>query len=150
MIFKLSTSERLTRWKSFRKELDTLLIDDALKKTLRLWNNCPFVPHYLLPEDQINWPDPWTLIQENYYCDLAKVLGIIYTLHLTCHGPTLDPEIRVYYDPKTRYTYHIAYFCQGKYVLNLIEDEIVNKEHINQRFKLKHCYTAADLKLEQY
>jgi hypothetical protein len=40
--------------------------------------------------------------------------------------------------------------CGGKYVLNLIEGEILNKEHINQEFKLKHRYTAADLKLEQY
>ncbi len=88
--------------------------------------------------------------EENYYCDLAKVLGIVYTMHLTSHSSELEPEIRIYYDPETRYTYHIAYLCGGKYVLNLIEDEIVNKEHINQRFKLKHCYTAVDLKLEQY
>ena len=82
--------------------------------------------------------------------DLAKALGIVYTLHLSEHGPTLEPEIRVYYDPDSGYTYHVAYLCRGKYVINLIEAEVVNKEQINQRLKLKHCYTASDLKLEQY
>jgi hypothetical protein len=89
-------------------------------------------------------------LEENYYCDLAKVLGIIYTLHLCDHGKNLKPELRIYLNTKTRHTYHIAYLCDGKYVLNLIEGEIVNKEHINQELRLKYRYTAADLKLEQY
>ena len=149
-MFKLPTSERLSRWKSFRNELNTLSIDNALHRTLEFWKSCPFKPFYLTVEDSDSWPDPWQLIEENYYCDLAKVLGIVYTMHLTLHSSELEPEIRVYYDTETKYTYHIAYLCRGKYVLNLIEDEIVNKEQINQRFKLKHCYTAVDLKLEQY
>ena len=149
-MFKLPTSERLSRWKAFRQDIDKLPLDLACAKTLSFWESCPFIPFYLPPDDISNWPNPWQLIEENYYCDLAKVLGIVYTLHLTSHGMHIDPEIRIYYDPKTRYTYHIAYLCQGKYVLNLIEGEVVNKEHINQQLKLKHCYTAVDLKLEQY
>jgi hypothetical protein len=149
-MFKSSSSERFSRWKSFRREIDALSIDSAIIETVEFWKSCPFIPFYLQPEDNNLWPDPWQLIEENYYCDLAKVLGIVYTLHLTQHGKELHPEIRVYYDPSTRHTYHIAYLCQGKYVLNLIEGGVVNKEHINQRFKLKHCYTAVDLKLEQY
>jgi hypothetical protein len=50
----------------------------------------------------------------------------------------------------SRYQYHIAYFANGKYVLNLIDNEVVNKEHINQELKLKHRYIAADLRLELY
>lgn len=149
-MFKSSTSERLSRWKSFRQEIDTLGLDVAIDKVVEFWESCPFIPFYLQAENVTQWPDPWTLIQENYYCDLAKVLGIVYTLHLTHHGNNLNPEIRVYYDSKTKHTYHIAYLCQGKYVINLIEGEVVNNTHIDQRFKLKHCYTAVDLKLEQY
>jgi hypothetical protein len=108
------------------------------------------VPFYLEVDQPQTWPDPWQLIEENYYCDLAKCLGIVYTLFLSKHGQVINPEIRIYYDTKSRFTYHIAYLCQGKYVLNLIEGEIVNKEQINKELKLKHCYTAVDLKLEQY
>lgn len=149
-MFKLRPSERISRWKEFRKEINSVHLDTAIAKSLEFWEKCPFLPFYLDTENPADWPDPWTLIYENYYCELAKVLGIVYTLHLSTHGKYLDPEIRLYYDNKNKHTYHIAYLCQGKYVLNLIEGEVVNKEHINQNLKLKRCYTAADLKLEQY
>lgn len=149
-MFKLPTSERIARWKSFRQDLSSLSIDDALTHVVQFWQLCPFIPFYLAPENNDAWPDPWQLITENYYCDLAKTLGIVYTLHLSDHGQSLNPEIRVYYDPIRFYTYHIAYFNDGKYVINLVADEILNKQHINQELKLKYCYTAVDLKLEQY
>lgn len=149
-MFKLSSSDRLSRWKSFRLSLNDFSLNKAIELTNELWAACPFTPFYLDPTDSSNWPDPWTLLDENYYCDLAKVLGIIYTLHLCDHGKNLQPELRIYIDNQTRHTYHIAYLCDGKYVLNLIEGEIVNKQHINQELKLKYRYTAADLKLEQY
>jgi len=149
-MFKLSTSDRLSRWKTFRTNIGDLSIDLAIRQTVDFWNKCPFCPFYLEIDNPNSWPDPWQLIQDNHYCDLAKCLGIVYTLHLSKHGINLDSEIRVYLHTKTRHTYHIAYLCGGKYVLNLIEGEVVNKEHINQELKLKYRYTAADLKLEQY
>jgi hypothetical protein len=149
-MFKLSTNERLARWKQFRLEIDELSLVDAIQATQLFWQKCPFIPYYLEVESPNKWPDPWQLITENYYCDLAKVLGIVYTLHLSKHSEQLYPEIRVYYDPKTRYSYHIAWFDGGKYIVNLTEHSVVNKEHIDQQLKLKYRYTAEDLKLEQY
>ena len=149
-MFKLPTSGRLTHWKNFRSQLNLLSFEKALIATEQFWQLCPFTPFYLDVEKPDTWPNPWELLTENYYCDLAKVLGIVYTLHLTDHKNNLDPEIHVYYNSQTKHDYHIAYFCHGKYVLNLVEGEIVNKEHINQQLKLKHRYTAMDLKLEQY
>jgi len=149
-MFKLNTRERISLWKSFRKKLDTLSFDESLHQVVIFWQACPFTPYHLNPESNEHWPDPWQLIEENCYCDLAKCLGIVYTLHLTVHAKNLDPEIRIYVDEKNNYTYCIAYLCRGKYVLNLIEGTVVNKEHINQTLQLKYCYTAADLKLEQY
>ncbi len=149
-MFKLKPSDRLDRWKSFRLALNDFSMDKAVESTNELWASCPFTPFYLDPADPTSWPDPWTLLVENYYCDLAKMLGIIYTLYLSNHGKVLCPELRTYTDTVTRHTYHIAYLCYGKYVLNLVEGEVVNKEHITQQLKLKHCYTAVDLKLEQY
>jgi hypothetical protein len=149
-MFKLKTSDRLRHWKSLRKTLDSLPLDLAVRKAQEFWSTCTFCPFYLDPENVLTWPDPWQLIEENTYCDLAKTLGIVYTLYLTSHKKELCPEIRIYFDPRTNYCYHIAYLCHGKYVLNLIEGEVVNKEHINQQLKLKRCYTATDLKLEQY
>jgi hypothetical protein len=149
-MFKLSTSDRLSRWKTFRLHISNLSLDEAITETQELWDKCPFCPFYLEVEKPESWPEPWQLLTDNYYCDVAKCLGIVYTLYFSQHLNKIDPEIRVYYDSKTRYSYNVAYLCSGKYVLNLIAGEIVNKEHISQDLKLKHRYTAADLKLEQY
>lgn len=149
-MFKLSTYDRLSRWRSFRLQLNDLSLIEAIYRTNDYWASCPFIPYYLDPADTNNWPNPWDLVAENYYCDLAKVLGIVYTLHLTTHRNVLYPKIYVYFNHINKHTYHIADFCEGKYVLNLVEGDIVNKQHINQDFKLKYCYLAADLKLEQY
>jgi hypothetical protein len=149
-MFKLSRSDRFNRWKSFRQNLSLLKLSDAIAETNDLWSQCPYRPYYLDAHDNAMWPDPWQLIDENIYCDIAKTLGMLYTLHLTEHRSSLDPELRIYQNQKNQYQYHIAYFCHGKYVLNLIEGDVVNKEHINQELKLIRCYTASDLKLEQY
>ncbi len=149
-MFKMLVNDRLASWKKLRNAIDDMDLTNAISLTNTAWEKCPFTPFYLDPEKPKEWPDPWQLIIENYYCDLAKCLGIIYTLHLTRHKDQLFPELRTYFEPTTRHCYHIAYLCHGKYVLNLIEGEVVNKEHINQQLKLKRCYTTADLKLEQY
>ena len=73
-------------------------------------------------------------MEENYYCDLARTLGILYTITLSDHRPTV--EIRVYYDPETRYNYNLVWIDQGKYVINLIEGEVVNKT-LTENLKLK-------------
>ena len=39
---------------------------------------------------------------------------------------------------------------QGKYILNMIDGEIVNKVQIEKTFQQKHKYTAVDLKLDYY
>ena len=146
-MFRLQASERLTRWRDFRKSLDNLPLDQAVQSVVDFWNSCPFNPYYLDPDQPENWPDPWTLIEENYYCDLAKALGMLYTIKFTKHDPAV--EIRVYYDPETRLTYNLVWIEQGKYVLNLISDEVVNKEHVAKNLKLKVKYNE-ELKLNSY
>jgi len=96
-----------------------------------------------------NWPDPWTLIFENMYCDVAKCLGIVYTMLLTEHRKNLEVEIRTYIDPKNNYEYNLAYFNQGKYILNMIDGEVVNNTQV-EKLVLKKQYSAAQLQLEHY
>jgi hypothetical protein len=116
-------------------------IDVAVSAVAEFWQSCPYVAYYLDPDAPDQWPTPWELISENYYCDLAKSLGMLYTIYFTVHGKNLNPEIRVYYDPDTEFTYNLPILAQGKYVINLVEAEIVNNTHIDQRLKLKYCYT---------
>ena len=149
-MWKLSAGERLSRWREFRKAIGAMPIEQAITETSDFWRSCPFTPFYLEHNQLSTWPDPWQLIDENYYCDIAKCLGIVYTLLLTEHRTNIDFEIRVYYDPEARVTYNLAWLCKGKYVLNFIDDEIVNNTSVDKKLKLVHRYTSSDLNLDQY
>jgi len=149
-MWKLPVSERLSRWRDFRKQLNELSLESAILETEQFWRTCPFIPYYLDSDSPKTWPNPWQLLEENFYCDLAKTLGIVYTLSLTEHRHNTTFEIRIYYDPISRVTYNLAWINQGKYVLNFVDGEIVNNTSIDKKLKLRHRWTAGDLNLEQY
>jgi hypothetical protein len=72
---------------------------------------------------------------------------MLYTVYFTLHGECSQPEIRIYYDPDTQYTYNLVVFGQGKYVLNFKSNEVVNIESLPKRLELKYVYTESQLKL---
>jgi hypothetical protein len=148
-MFRLPVTSRLEVWKKFRQSLNKLCVEDALEATVDFWNPCPFTPHYLDTDNVNSWPDPWTLIHENYYCDLAKALGIVYTLYLTEHKNSLEFEIRRYKDTKPGLIYNLVYLNSGKYVLNLIDGEVVNNTSIDKKLKLIRSWSS-ELNLHQY
>ena len=139
--------ERLRSWHDFRKSISEKTFEEALKDTQHLWSYAPYQAHYLTTDHLENWPGPWELIYENYYCDLAKALGIVYTLYLSEHKPEL--EIRVYNDPSTKEQYNLVFVEQGKYVLNYIHDEVVNKTQIDKALKLKKTISSSELGLNK-
>jgi len=149
-MFQQKAEDRLRSWREFRNSLDSMTLDHALQAVAEYWSRTPYIPYYLDPDNLSVWPDPWTLISENYYCDIARCLGIVYTIALTTHKKDLDIEIRIYNDPVTHYSYNLAWINQGLYILNLTDSEVLNNEQFDQRLKLKYCYTAEDLKLNNY
>ncbi len=46
------------------------------------WQRVPLVNHYLHTDFVGDWPNPWELLSENHYCNIARGLGIFYTLYL--------------------------------------------------------------------
>lgn len=149
-MWKLQPDDRLDHWKNFRRRIGTLSVEQALIECESFWQKAPFAPFYLDYHDTTNWPDPWQLIYENWYCDLAKALGIVYTLHLCEHGEAMELEIKVFQDPISRGQYNLVYIDKGKYVLNFVPGEVVNKTQIPTEFK---CLTGLDsqaLKLYAY
>lgn len=147
-MWSLKSESRLQKWKRFREDISKMPLEQALQATSDFWHEAPFTPYYLDNENPNNWPDAWTLIHENYYCDVAKSLGIIYTLMFSEHGNGLLPELRVYYDPTKRYFYNLAWFNDGKYILNMYDESVVNIEQLNKELELKHKYTAEVLNIE--
>ena len=149
-MFQLPAEDRLRSWREFRTTLESLPLETALAETAEFWRCAPFVPYNLDYSDIRTWPDPWTLIDENIYCDVAKCLGIVYTISLTGHKKNLDVEIRQYVDLKTGYEYNLAWIDKGKYILNMIDGEVLNIEQFDKSLKLKHKFTAVDLQLNNY
>ena len=148
--WNLRVNDRLTYWKDFRHKLSDLQYSKAVEELNNLWSTAPFVTFYLSPDAPDTWPDPWTLVAENYYCDIAKALGIIYTIYFTGHKCN-NTELRVYYDYSSKTRYNVAWLEQGKYILNFYPYEIVNTEQIEKmQLQLLYQYTIKDLQLEKY
>lgn len=143
----LRSDQRLAEWKKFRKKISELDSQQAIQSTTQLWSFAPFVNHYLDPATPKEWPNPWQLLDENYYCDLAKALGMLYTLALS--KPDLELELRVYED-SNKNIYNVVWIDQGEYVINYWHNETVNKAQLEEDLKLKFCYTAEHLNLNQY
>jgi hypothetical protein len=149
-MWKLEPGERIACWRTFRKKLDLLTLDQAIDQVIEFWQGCPFEAYYLDSADPTSWPDPWQLISENYYCDLAKSLGMLYTLYFTVHGKDLAAEIRIYRDPETQHDYNLVVLDHGKYVLNLVNGSVVNIESVGNALKLQTRYSNTDLRLQEY
>jgi len=75
----------LIEWAGLRTQVKDLPINEALHEVHDWWQKAPMVNHTIYINDQENWPLPWDLLTENGYCDVAKCLGIVYTLLLIEH-----------------------------------------------------------------
>jgi hypothetical protein len=148
--WNLRVNDRLAEWKDFRHELDRLPLETAVVELHNMWSTAPFINYSLDPSDPTTWPDPWTLLAENYWCDVAKALGIIYTIYFTHHRNT-PMELRVYYDYKDKERYTVAWLDEGKYILNYWPYEIVNTKQVEEKqLHLLYQYSSTDLALEKY
>lgn len=151
-MWHLKVNDRLSYWREFRRRIGQLDFKNALIETNDLWNNVPYVHYYLDPNQPKSWPDPWTLLAENYYCDIAKTLGIIYTIYLSEHKKQAENfELCILLDKQDNYQYNLACFENGKYILNYWPAEIVNIEQVREKQnKTLYQYSKIDLELEKY
>jgi hypothetical protein len=80
-VFDLYGNERLTEWRRIRNQIEQDV--DPFQTVLSVWSRAPLVNSYIDSDRPDEWPDPWHLILDNRYDDLALTLGIMYTLKLT-------------------------------------------------------------------
>lgn len=151
-MWNLNPSDRLHEWKEFRDRISNTDLEKAVAETNHLWCYAPYVAHYLDPSQKSEWPDPWSLLHENYYCDLAKSLGMLYTLYLCRHyNNGIDNlELKIYKNPTNRDVYNTVWVNEGKYILNLEFDAVVNKTLVDENLIQTHNYSIEDLQLNLY
>jgi len=81
-VFQLNYEARLKSWYDLRKSLEDSDIKTSCLAIDNWWQKAPLVNHHLHSNDIDNWPGPWDLLVENNYCQLARGLGMVYTLQL--------------------------------------------------------------------
>ena len=112
---------RLASWNQLRDHCQTLPLESALTTINQWWINSPWQPYYLHWDDQPNWPDPWQLLSDNVYCDLARALGIVYTISIIDRKDTDPTELVL-----TEEGYNLVLVAKEKYILNWKPDTVVN------------------------
>ena len=121
MIWPKDFADRLTAWTELRAQARDMELAEALEKINAWWFQIPWKPYYLHWDDQPLWPDPWQLLSDNVYCDLARALGILYTISLLDRADMADAELVLTQDGS-----NLVQVGQGKYILNWSPDSVVN------------------------
>ena len=132
---------RLESWNDLRDRCQTLPLESALEAINTWWFDVPWRPYYLHWDDQSNWPDPWQLLSDNHYCDLARALGILYTITLLDRADLGDATLVL-----TDQGDNLVQVVKSKYILNWDRDTIVNT---NQEATIKKQLTQSAVK-QQY
>lgn len=102
-MFDKTYEHRLIAWVAFRHSLERS--KDPIQDVIDCYNTAPTVSIHTDAWNQKSWPDPWQLIQENQYCDFARVLGMCYSLQLTdrFNGSNFEIHITTDYDKSENY-----------------------------------------------
>ena len=112
---------RLDSWTQLRSQCQNLSLQTALTTINAWWFIAPWQPYYLHWDDQLTWPDPWQLLSDNVYCDLARGLGIVYTISMLDRADMADTELVL-----TEEGDNLVLVAKEKYILNWNPDNVVN------------------------
>ena len=110
--------ERLADWVRLRQAAAALEQPEQLMLINDWWFRAPIVNHLILWQNARSWPTPWHLLNNNGYCELARALGIVYTIML----------VEDYTDLKIIQTTqdNLVQVDHGKYILNWAPGEMLN------------------------
>jgi len=114
-------ANRLESWAELRTQNRELPLEKALQNINDYWQESPWQPYYLHWDDQPNWPDPWQLLSDNIFCDLARGLGILYTLSMLEHKDLISYELILAEDDR-----NLVLVNKSKYTLNWDGSVLVN------------------------
>lgn len=126
-MFDQHSTDRLIEWKKFRTQLE--VSDTPFKDVADFWSRAPFVSPYLDPNSPVDWPDPWHLIIDGKFDELAISLGMLYTLKLTDRFMKSKYEIHMsMLDDKKRSVFFLV--VDNKHVLNLTYKQVLDIKDI--------------------
>lgn len=133
--------DRLQVWYDLRSV--PLADQQFLLEVNDFWQFAPQVKPMFDWREPQNWPDPWELIRENDQSDLARALGIVYTIILSGRQHLIESTMLSLCTDNAVLETNLVLIDQGKYVLNWAPREILN---INlQQLSVIRSLSAVDL-----
>jgi hypothetical protein len=112
---------RLVCWKFLREQCQAMPPERALARINDWWFRAPWQPYYLHWDDQLTWPDPWQLLSDNVYCEVARGLGILYTITLLDRADMAPAHLVL-----TDAGHNLVLVAKEKYILNWNAASVVN------------------------
>lgn len=125
-------SARLDHWNCLRDQCQNLPIEQALDQINQWWSKTPWRPYYLHWDDSESWPDPWQLLSDNIFCEVARALGMLYTITLLDRSDMRPASLVL-----TESGHNLVVVGKTKYILNWNAQSIVNTF---QEVKIKRQY----------
>ena len=120
MTWQTEYHSRLADWVELRQHCANLQLEQQLETINNWWFQAPIVNRVLTWNEQSFWPDPWQLLTNTGYCELARALGIVYTIMMieNLQYKQLD-IVQVEFD-------NLVLIDQGKYILNWGPGSLLN------------------------
>jgi len=133
--------KRLESWNHLRNSANSLSLEDSLQLINEWWHQTPWCPYHLHWDDRETWPDPWQLLSDNVYCDLARALGIMYTVVLMDRSDLSSSSI-VETDQG-----NLVQIDQAKYILNWGRNIVLNTSLEQHKITNAVDYNSIQLQL---
>ena len=126
-VFQSNYESRLKSWYDLRKSLEDKDVKTSCLSIDNWWQFAPLLNHYLHPNDIDNWPGPWELLVENNYCQIARGLGMIYTLNLVGIN---DIDFCIAIDDNNE-EYSLVMVNSAKYICNYHPNTVISNSLTN-------------------
>lgn len=138
--FQGRSEQRILNWRNYRQHLT----ENHLSTVASDWSQCPVIGHYLEPDNNRHWPDPWQLISSGIYCDVSRALGMFYTLCLSDYRHRNSLMLVCYKDMKNHQLLNLVISPEEKYMLNYSLGSLVNISTIDNQLQLINSLTVND------
>lgn len=112
---------RLSSWHRLRKQVADQPVESTLETINSWWFRTPWTAYHLHWDDRDTWPDPWQLLSDNVYCEVARGLGILYTI--TCLNRSDMDSAKLVLTKDDR---NLVLLDKSKYILNWDRTVVLN------------------------
>jgi hypothetical protein len=122
-MWHISFEDRMRDWHALRQSAGHLSALEKYDCINNWWFQAPMVNRSIHWDEYPNWPDPWQLLANNNFCDLARALGIVYTVIML----DADSDVSIAQSDQG----NLVLVEQGKYILNWAPRQLLNIESAN-------------------